>query len=90
MQTIIFILKHCSQIYVLGPMVTECQFIFYLCCRIEVLLSEEILDLQTKARHYLIPPPLYHLKTITVICFEGIFINYWKWKRTHLAGQILL
>ena len=64
--------------------------IFYLCCRIEVLLSEEILDLQTKARHYLIPPPLYHLKTITVICFEGIFINYWKWKRTHLAGQILL
>lgn len=31
--------------------------IFYLCCRIEVLLSEEILDLQTKARHYLIPPP---------------------------------
>ena len=47
--------------------------IFYLCCRIGVLLSEEILDLQTKARHYLIPPPLYHLKTITVICFEGIF-----------------
>ena len=59
--------------------------IFYLCCRMEVLLSEEILDLQTKARHYLIPPPLYHLKTITVICFEGIFINYWKWKRTHLG-----
>ena len=26
-----------------------------------------------KARHYLIPPLQYHLKTITVICFEGIF-----------------
>lgn len=34
-----------------------------------------------KARHYLIPPLQYHLKTITVICFKGIFfINYWKWK----------